>query len=330
VKRTIIVFLITTALLSSALFARAQQGKQLPRIGYLSSRDHASDAERSAAVRAGLRELGYVEGRNILIEYRYADGKREHFPELAAELVHLKLDLIIVAGGTPSVREAMKATKTIPLIMSGGGADPVETGLIQSLANPGGNVTGITNLTGELGGKRLELLKQTIPKLSRVVVLYEPANPSSVIEIKEVLPVAARALKLNLQTSQVRSGDEFDKVFDRHDKQRLDGLYVSPGALMNTNQKRIVAFASKYRLPAIYGRKEYVDNGGLMYYGADLIESYRRIAYFVDRILKGAKPADLPVEQPTKFELLINLKTAKQIGLTIPPKLLARADRVIK
>jgi putative ABC transport system substrate-binding protein len=317
-------------MLGGAAVADAQQPKKVPRIGYLSSRDRASDAERSEAVRAGLRELGYIEGKNILIEYRYADGKRERFPALAAELVQLQLDLIVVAGGTPSVREAMKATKTVPLIMSGGGADPVETGLVQSLAHPGGNVTGITNLTGELGGKRLELLKQGVSKLSRVTVLYEPANPSSVLEIKEVLPVAARALKLNLQTSQVRSADDFEKVFDRHDKQQSDGLYVSPGALMNTNQKRIVAFAAKKGLSAIYGRKEYVDNGGLMYYGADLIDSYRRIAYFVDRILKGAKPADLPVEQPTKFELVINLKAAKQIGLTIPPNVLARADRVIR
>jgi putative ABC transport system substrate-binding protein len=317
-------------MLGGASVADAQQSKKVPRIGYLSSRDRASDAERSEAVRAGLRELGYIEGKNILIEYRYADGKRERFPALAAELVQLQLDLIVVAGGTPSVREAMKATKTVPLIMSGGGADPVETGLVQSLAHPGGNVTGITNLTGELGGKRLELLKQGVSKLSRVTVLYEPANPSSVLEIKEVLPVAARALKLNLQTLQVRSADDFEKVFDRHDKQQSDGLYVSPGALMNTNQKRIVAFAAKKGLPAIYGRKEYVDNGGLMYYGADLIDSYRRIAYFVDRILKGAKPADLPVEQPTKFDLFINLRTARTLGLTVPPTVLLQADHVIE
>jgi putative tryptophan/tyrosine transport system substrate-binding protein len=330
VQLSVVCFALTALIFALFSPAEAQQGRKIPRIGYLSSRDRGSDAERSEAVRAGLRELGYIEGKNILIEYRYADGKREQFPELAAELVHLKLDLIVVAGGTPSVREAMKATRTIPLIMSGGGADPVETRLVQSLAHPGGNVTGITNLTGKLGGKRLELLKQAVPKLSGVTVLYEPANPSSVLEIKEVLPRAARALKLNLQTSQVRSAEDFEKLFDRHDKQQSDALYVSPGALMNTNQKRIVAFASKYRLPAIYGRKEYVDNGGLMYYGADLMDSYRRIAYFVDRILKGAKPADLPVEQPTKFDLVINLKAAKQIGLTIPPNVLARADRVIR
>jgi len=329
-KKPITVFTLCAILFALGTSASAQQAKKLSQIGYLSSRDRASDAERSEAVRAGLREIGYIEGKNIVIEYRYADGKREQFPELAAELVRLKVELIVVAGGTPSVREAMKATKTIPIIMSGGGADPVETGLVQSLAYPGGNVTGITNLTGELGGKRLELLKQAFPRLSRVAVLYEPANPSSVLEVKEVLPVAARALKLTVQTLQVRSVDDFEKVFDAQDKQHSDGLYVSPGALMNTNQKRIVAFALKNRLPAIYGRKEYVDSGGLMYYGADLLDSYRRIAYFVDRLLKGAKPADLPVEQPTKFELVINLKVAKQIGLTIPPNVLARADKVIR
>lgn len=194
------VWLAAIFLLLTVSIAEAQQPKKVPRIGYLAARDRASDAERSQAVRAGLRELGYIEGSNILIEYRYADGKRERFPKLAAELVQLKLDLIVIAGGTPSVREAMKATKTIPLIMTGGGADPVETGVVQSLAYPGGNITGITNLTGELGGKRLELLKQAAPKLSRVVVLYEPANPSSALEIKEVLLVAARGLKLNLQT----------------------------------------------------------------------------------------------------------------------------------
>jgi putative ABC transport system substrate-binding protein len=203
-------------------------------------------------------------------------------------------------------------------------------GLVQSLARPGGNVTGITNLTGELGGKRLELLKEAVPKLARVAFLYEPANPSSVLELNEVLPVAARALKLTIQPSEVRAADEFERVFNSQSKQRSDGLYVSPGALMNSNQKKIVGFTLMSRMPSVYGRREYVDAGGLMYYGADLVASYRRIAYFVDKILKGAKPADLPVEQPTKFEFIINLKTAKQIGLTISPNVLARADKVIR
>ena len=214
--------------------------------------------------------------------------------------------------------------------MTGAGIDPVEAGLVESLARPGGNVTGITNLSRELGGKRLELLKEAVPKLARVAVLYDPATPGSVLEVKEVLPVAARALGLTIQPWEVRAADDFERVFAALNKQRPDGLYVTGGPLMNANQKRIVGFALKSRLPSMYSNREAVDAGGLMSYGADLADSYRRVAYYVDRILKGAKPADLPVEQPTKFELVINLKTAKQIGLTIPPKVLARADKVIK
>jgi putative tryptophan/tyrosine transport system substrate-binding protein len=277
-----------------------------------------------------LRELGFIEGQNIAIEYRYSEGKRERFPELAAELVRLKVDIIVVAGGDPSIRAAMNATKTIPIVMSGGGADPVETGFVEGLARPGGNVTGITNLDRELGGKRLELFKEAVPKLARVAVLSETANPSSVRELKEVLPVAARALKLTIQPWEVRDADSFEKVFAAINKQGPDGLYVITSALMNNNQKRIVGFPLKSRLPSVYGRREYVDAGGFMSYGADLGDSYRRVAYYVDRILKGAKPGDLPVEQPTKFEFVINLKTAKQIGLTIPPEVLARANRLIK
>ena len=214
--------------------------------------------------------------------------------------------------------------------MVGAGADPVEAGLIESLARPGGNVTGITNLTRELGGKRLELLKEAVPKLARVAVLYDPAIPGSVREVKEVLPVAARALKLTLQPWEVRAADDFEKVFAALSKQRPDGLYVPGGALMNANGKRIVGFALKSRLPSCTATEKSVDAGGLMYYGADQAESYRRVAYYVDRILKGAKPADLPVEQPTKFEFVINLKTAKQIGVTIAPEVLARASRLIR
>ena len=244
--------------------------------------------------------------------------------------MRLKVDIIVVAGGAGSIRAAKNATKTIPIVMMGAGGDPVEAGLVESLARPGGNVTGITNLATELGGKRLELLKEAVPKLARVAVLYDPATPASVLEVKEVLPVAARALGLTLQPWEVRAADGFEKVFAALNKQRPDGLYVPGGPLMNANQKRIVGFALKSRLPSMYTSREAVDAGGLMYYGADLADSYRRVAYFVDRILKGAKPADLPVEQPTKFELVINLKTAKQIGLTIPPEVLARATRLIK
>ena len=214
--------------------------------------------------------------------------------------------------------------------MVGPGIDPVKAGLVESLARPGGNVTGLTNLARELGGKRLELLKEAVPKIARVAVLYDPAAPGSVLEVKEDLPVAARALGLTLQPWEVRDADDFERVFAALNKQRPDGLYVPAGALMNANRKRIVAFALKSRLPSMYPSREFVDAGGLMSYGADLADSYRRVAYYVDRILKGAKPADLPVEQPTKFELVINLKTAKQIGLTIPQSVLYRADKVIR
>jgi len=214
--------------------------------------------------------------------------------------------------------------------MSGQGIDPVEAGLVESLARPGGNVKGLTNLTGELGGKRLELLKEAVPKVARVAVLYDPALVGSPREMKEDLPVAARALKLTLQPWEVRTADDFDRVFAELNKQRPDGLYVSGGPLMFSNQKQTVGFALKRRLPSMHGSRAAVDAGGLIYYGADIADNYRRVAYYVDRILKGAKPADLPVEQPTKFELVINLKTAKQIGLTVPPEVLARANKVIK
>ena len=310
--------------------ALAQQAKQVFRIGYLSSCDPATESTRAEAIRLALRELGYIEGQNIAIEYRYSEGKRERDPELAAELARLRVDIIVVAGGGRTIRAVKNATKTIPIVMVGFGVDPVEAGLVESLARPGGNVTGLTNLGPELGGKRLELLKEAVPKLARVAVLYASDSSSSVRQMKEVLPIAARALKLTLQPWEIRAADGFEKVFATLNKQRPDGLYVLGGPLMNANQKRTVGFALKSRLPSMYYNREGVDDGGLMYYGADLADSYRRVAYFVDRILKGAKPADLPVEQPTKFELIINLKTAKQIGLTIPPKVLARANRLIK
>ena len=228
-------------LLALWLSAQAQQPKKVPRIGYLSSTDPATESTRSEAIRLALRELGYIEGQNIAFEYRYAEGKLDRFPELAAELVRLKVDIIVVAGGDPVIRAAKNATKTIPIVMMGGGADPVEAGLVESLARPGGNVTGITNLTRELGGKRLELLKEAVPKVARVAVLYDPADPGSVLEVKEVLPVAARALRLTIQPWEVRAADDFEKVFAALNKQRPDGLYVPAGPLMSANQKRIAA-----------------------------------------------------------------------------------------
>ena len=321
--------LVAVVLLAVGVIAEAQQAKKVPRIGYLSSFDAARDSARAEAIRLALREFGYIEGQNIAIEYRYGEGNRDRYPELAAELVRLKVDIIVAAGGT--VQAAKNATKTIPIVMTGAGLlDPVAAGLVESLARPGGNVTGITNLARELGGKRLELFKEAVPKVARVAVLYETASPSSVLEVKEVLPVAARALGLTVRYWEVRAADDFERVFATLNKERPDGLYVLSGPLMNANQKRIVGFALKSRLPSMYSGRSGVDAGGLMSYGADEADSYRRVAYYVDRILKGAKPADLPVEQPTKFELVINLKTAKQIGLTIPPEVLARANRLIK
>ena len=329
-KTNFILFLVTIFYLAIVDLADAQQPKKVPRIGYLSTTDQSRDSTRSEAIRLALREFGYTEGQNIAIEYRYAEGKRDRLPELAAELVRLKVDIILAASGDVLIRTAMNATKTIPIVMTGAGADPVEAGLIESLARPGGNVTGVTNLNRELGGKRLELLKEAVPKLGRVAVVYEPASPASVIEVKEILPVAARALALTVRSWEVRDAGGFEKVFAAMSKERPDGLYVAGGALMTTNRKRIVDLAANSRLPSMYNSREFVDAGGLMSYGADIVDSYRRVAYFVDRILKGAKPADLPVEQPTKFEFVINLKTAKQIGLTIPPEVLARANKLIK
>jgi putative ABC transport system substrate-binding protein len=318
-------------LLALPIPAHAQQPKKVFRIGYLSAQDSATESARAETIRLALRERGYVEGQNIATEYRYGEGKNDRLPELAAELVRLKVDVIVVTGGDPVIRAAKNATKTIPIVMMGSVTDPVEAGFIDSLARPGGNITGLTQLTLELGGKWLELLKEAVPKLARVAVIYAAANPSSVIDVKEVLPVAARALKLTLQPWEVRTADDFDRVFAALTKQRPDGLYVTTaGGVMGVNLKRIVGFALKSRLPSVYGRREAVEAGGLMSYGADLAESYRRVAYFVDRILKGAKPADLPVEQPMKFELVINLKTAKQIGVTIPQWTLMKADKVIR
>src|SRR5262249_25769157 len=257
------------------------------------------------------------------IEYRYSEGKRERFRDLAAELVRLKVDVIVVTGGTLSVEATMNATKTVPIVRVGGGADPVRAGLVESLARPGGNVTGVTVLGRELGGKRLELLKEAVPKLARVAVLYDPAIPVSLHEVKELLPADARALKLTIQACEIRAVDDFEKVFAALNKHRPDGLYAfGAGGVMHPNQKRIAGFALKSRLPSVSFSEEFVDAGGLMSYAADDADRYRRVAYYVDKILKGAKPADLPVEQPTKFELVINLKTANLIAVKIPQSLL--------
>jgi ABC-type uncharacterized transport system substrate-binding protein len=324
----LILFLLAASVLNCFHLAEAQQPRKVHRIGYLSSSDR--DAARTEAIRLALREIGYIEGQNIAVEYRYGEGKIDRAPELAAEMVSRKVDIIVVAGGPVWVRAAKNATKTIPIVMTGSGTDPVEAGLVESLARPGGNVTGITILNRDLGGKRLELLKEAVPKLARVAILYDPVAPAPVLDLKEVLPVAARALGLTLQPWEVGGRDDFDRVFAAMVKQRPDGLYVLESALMLANRKRIVGLALKGRLPSMYQSRNAVDAGGLMSYGADPLDSYRRVATYVDKILKGAKPSDLPVEQPTKFELVINLKTAKQIGLTVPQSVLFRADKVFK
>jgi putative ABC transport system substrate-binding protein len=329
-KKKITVLTLCAMLFALCSLASAQQPKKVPRIGYLSAFEPAFESTRSEAIRRALRELGYIEGQNVAFEYRYAERKRDRLPALAAELVRVKVDLIIVVGGDAPIRAAKNATNTIPIVMSGPPNDPVEEGFVESLARPGGNVTGLSSLSRELGGKRLEILKEAVPKVARVAVLYDPAIPAAVREVTEDLPVATRALELILRPLEVRAADDVDRVFAAMDKQRPDGLYVTSGPLMRDNQKRIVGFALKSRLPSMYYAREAVDSGALMSYAADETDRYRRIAYYVDRILKGAKPADLPVEQPTKFEFIINLKTAKQIGLAIPPSVLARADKVIK
>jgi putative ABC transport system substrate-binding protein len=327
--RKTLLCLVVVAALGAAPMVSAQQPKKVFRIGYLAPGDAAGDSIRAEAIRLALRERGYIEGQNIAFEYRYGKGKREQNPELAAELVRLKVDIILVTGGYPVMRAAKNATKTIPIVMTGAGLDPVEAGLVESLARPGGNVTGLTNLTTELGGKRLELFKEAVPGLARVAVIYDPGTPNHVLQLKEV-QTAARPLGLIVRSWEVRGANDFDGVFAALNKQRPNGLYVPPGPLFTTNRNRIVDFALKSRLPSMWGNREFVDAGGLMSYGADLAESYRRVAYYVDRILKGTKPAELPVEQPMKFELVVNLKTAKEIGVTIPQSLLYRADRVIK
>jgi len=330
-KKKVAIVTLGALLYALCSSAQAQQTKKLYRVGYLSGIDPVTDAPRSEATRRALRELGYIEGQNIVFESRHAEGTSERWAELAAELVRLKVDIILVAGGDNGIRAAMHATKTIPIVLTGFGSDPVKAGFVQSLARPGGNVTGLTSLARELGGKRLEVFKEAVPKLVRVAVLYQPSVPGTAREVKEDLPVAARALGLTVQPWEVRDADSFDKLFTALSKDRPDGLY-SPGGgtLIRTRLKRIVDFTLKHRIPSLDSYKEAVEAGALMYYGADIAESYRRVGFYVDRILKGAKPADLPVEQPKKFELVINLKTAKQIGLTIPQTVLYQADRVIK
>jgi len=329
-NRNIFSVALCVLLLTLRFSADAQQPGKIARIGYLTTQPTALDSGRRQEIREALRKVGYVEGQNLSIEYRSAEGKIDRNPALAAELVNLKVDVILVGGGYAVILAAKNATKTIPIVMMGGGTDPVDSGLIDSLARPGGNITGYINISGYLGGKRLELFKQAISILSRVAILYEANNRRNMFEFKEVLSASAPALNLTILRREVRDTNDFDRVFAAINKDRADGIFVLGGPLMLRSFEQTAAFGIKSRLPSMYDTRDAVDVGGLMFYGADVIEGYQRVASFVDRILKGRKPADLPVEQPTKFELVINLKAAKQIGLTIPPNVLARADKVIK
>jgi putative tryptophan/tyrosine transport system substrate-binding protein len=315
-------------LLALCVSAQAQQPKKVPRIGILASGSSATDASRVEAFRQGLRELGYVENQNIVIEYRYGEGKTERITDLAAELVHLKVDAI-VAGGATATRAAKNATSMIPIVMSNV-TDPVELGLVASLAKPGGNITGLTNLAPEVGGKRLELLKEAVPKVSRVAVLGDSTSPSHTIGWRET-ESAAKALGVQVQSLELRPPNpDFEGASSAIARDHANGLLTLSQPLIVVHRKQIVELAAKRRIPAIFHTELFIDDGGLMSYAPNTAAMFRRSATYVDKVLKGAKPADLPVEQPKKFELVINLKTAKQIGVTIPPNVLARADRVIR
>jgi ABC-type uncharacterized transport system substrate-binding protein len=320
-------WLLTFVLLASAHTVDGQQLAKVPRIGFLMTASSSASFARLEAFRQGLRELGYVEGKSIVIDWRSADGNVDRSDERAAELVRLKTDVIITAGAI-STRAAKAATTTIPIVMAQD-PDPVGNGFVASLAQPGGNITGLSRLAPEISGKQLELLKETVPKLSRVGVLGDAALPGQAQILKEVL-LAAAALAVKTHFLAVQSPTEIETSFRAATKTSADAMLVLETPLINSQRSQIAALAAKSRLPAIYMNPEYVEDGGLMSYGASIADLYRRAATYVDKILRGAKAADLPVEQPKKFEFIINLKAAKQIGLTIPPNVLARAEKVIR
>ena len=320
----------TLVLLAAPLAVEAQQPAKVFRIGYLGNVPPTDPAVSRLwdAFLQGLRELGYVEGQNIVIERRYAGGRYERLPALAAELVRLKVDVIVAAGASPLAHAAKDATSTIPIVMTSHG-DPVGSGLVASLARPGGNVTGLSMLSPDLLGKQLQLLKEAVPKLSRVAVLSHPTNPQHARSVREA-EVAARSLKLRLQTLEARAPSEFAGAFSAATKERAGALIVLADGMFWGERTRFAELAAKHRLPLMAGLREHADAGGLLAYGARLRDNFRRAATYVDKILKGAKPGDLPIEQPTKFEFVVNLKTAKALGLTIPQSLLLRADEVIQ
>jgi len=325
--RVPLIALLAGFLLAAPLAAEAQAPAKVPRIGFLSARPPTDNPYFIESFRQGLHELGYVEGQNIAIEYRFAEGRAERLPALAAELVRLKVD-VIVTGGPPAPEAAKQATGTIPIVFAVA-ADPVAVGLVASLARPGGNITGLASISGEIVGKELELLKEVAPKVSRVAVLQNPSNPAHPFVLRQAED-AARALGVQLHIAQARTPPGIDAAFAAMRSQRAGSVLVLRDPLFLTHRTQIAALAAKNRLPAVYGFKEEAEAGGLMAYGANVPDMYRRAATYVDKILKGAKPADLPVEQPTRFDLVINLKTAKVLGLTIPPSVLARADHVVE
>ena len=320
-------WLLTTILLTSASPAQAQQSTKFPRIGFLTGGSPTQISARTEAFRQGLGELGYTEGTNIVIEWRFTEGKLERLDEFATELVRLKMDAI-VTGGPQATRAAKKATATIPIVMAQDN-DPVGNGFVVSLARPGGNITGLSNLGPELSGKRLEILREILPKLSRVAVFGTSTNPGNAQALKET-EAAAGALGVKLQYIDVVSPKDIETAFRAASKGHADAVLMMVAGTVELSRNKIPNLAAKSRLPTMYNRLEYVQAGGLMTYGVSLTDLDRRAATYVDRILKGAKPADLPVEQPKKFEFVINLKAAKQIGLTIPQRVLARADKVIR
>jgi putative ABC transport system substrate-binding protein len=324
---TTVCWLLAAILLVSIHQAEAQQPTKISRIGSLSGPFPSTAPDRIQAFRHGLRELGYVEGKNIVIESRYAEGKFDRLPALAAELVRLKVDIILTAG-PQTTRPAKQATSTIPIVMAQD-PDPVGNGFVASLARPGGNITGLSSLAPELSGKQLELLKETVPKLSHVAVFGTLTNPGNAQSLREA-ELAAKTVGVELQYLDVPGPNDFESAFRAAGKGRADAVLVLPGSVVVSQRAKLTDLALKSRLPAIYPQTEFTEAGGLMYYGTNTPDLFRRAATYVDKILKGAKPADLPIEQPTKFELVINLKNAKQIGLIIPPNVLARADKVIK
>jgi putative tryptophan/tyrosine transport system substrate-binding protein len=322
-----VVLLIVTIVLTTAALGSAQQPKKVARIGFLGNSTPELEANLVGPFREGLRELGYIEKKNIFIEYRWIEGKYERLPRLIGELLSLPVDLIVTAG-TPASLAVKKATDSVPLVMIAVG-DPVGTGLIKSLHHPGGNATGVTSIASDLEGKRIELLREVAPKVSYVAALYNPVSPFQVVSEKE-LQAAAQGLRIRILSLPVKSPEDIEAAFGIMGKERPEALMVLADRFFLHHRARIMEFAVQNRLPGVHAYQELVETGGLMSYGPSYAEMHRRAAYFVDRILKGTKPADLPVERPTRFELMINLKTAKQIGLTIPPTVLARANKVIK